>query len=348
MIEKMKDYNKRLVNLKLRRQDVMTKAFSVSDSFKRNQYGEAITYTLEAMEPIDAAYTNNTYEACEKIQVHLKKGLSEYNIDVAFRYQGSVPTNTHIKLYSDVDLLTIHEGFVTLEPPQKPAYPYVGNPVTDLKDMRLKIYRILDSVYSAAKIDDSGSKALTISGGSLNRTVDIVSCNWYDSVNYSNTKDSDYRGINVLDRDNDRRILNFPFMHIYYINSKDSIVNGNEKRLIRLLKTLRYDSDVDIKVSSYDIASLVYRMDNSVLMASKLKRLDLLDNCNLFLQKVISDSSFRDNLEVANGTRKIFCDDGAKLSEVVKLQKELGELIQDINSSVKPLYETLNKAEVNY
>ncbi|MCE7865195.1 MAG: hypothetical protein DYG99_16805 [Bacteroidetes bacterium CHB5] len=344
----MRDYYKRLDNLKQRRQDVLTKAFSVSESFKRNQYGEAITYTLEAMEPIDANYTRNTYEACEKIQGHLKKGLLEYQIEVSFRYQGSVPTNTHIKLYSDVDLLTIHEGFVTLEPPQTPTYPYQGNPVADLKDMRSKVYRILDSVYSAAKIDDSGSKALTISGGSLNRTIDLISCNWYDSVKYSETNDADYRGVNVLDRDNDRRILNYPFMHIYWINTKDAEVNGNVKRLIRLLKTLRSDADEEIKVSSYDIASLVFRMDTSLLMASKLKRLDLLDNCNLFLKRVISDSAYRDSLNVANSTRKIFCGDGAKLPEVVKLQKELNELIQDINLSVKPLYEALNKAEVIY
>jgi hypothetical protein len=344
----MKDYYKRLEHLKQRRQDVLTKAFSVSESFKRNQYGEAITYTLEAMEPIDESYTRNTYDACERIQGHLKKGLSEYKIEAAFRYQGSVPTNTHIKLYSDIDLLTIHEGFVTLEPPQKPTYPYQGNPVANLKDMRNKVYRILDSVYSAAKIDDSGSKALNISGGSLNRTIDLIFCNWYDSVKYTETADADYRGINLLDRDNDRRILNFPFMHIYFINTKDVQVSGNVKRLIRLLKTLRSDADEEIKVSSYDIASLVFRMDNSLLMASKLKRLDLLDNCNSFLKKVISDSTFRDSLHVANSTRTIFCDDGAKLAEVVKLQKELNELIQDINSSVKPLYDALGGAEVIY
>lgn len=344
----MKDYNKRLDSLRQRRQDVLTKAFSVSESFKRNQYGEAITYTLEAMEPIDATYTRNTFEACEKIQGHLKKGLLEYKIDVDFRYQGSVPTNTHIKLYSDIDLLTIHERFVTLEPPQKPTIPYQGNPIEDLKDMRRKMYRILDSVYSAAKIDDSGSKALTISGGSLNRTVDIISCNWYDSVNYTNSKDPDYRGIYVLDRDNDRRILNYPFMHMYWINQKDAAVHGNEKRLIRLLKTLRSDSDEEINVSSYDVASLIFRMEDSLLLTSKLKRLDLLGNCSQFLQRIISDANYRDSLYVANGTRKIFCEEGAKLNEVVKLQRELDELIDDINLSVKPLYETLNKAEIDY
>lgn len=344
----MKDYNKRIQNLRARRQDSITKAFSVSESFRRNQYGEAISYALESMEEIDPQYTRNTYEACEKVWGHLKSGLAEAKIDADHRYQGSVPTNTHIKNYSDIDLLAIHQGFITLEPPQKPTYPYQGDPVEDLKSMRVKMYRILDSVYSAAKIDDSGSKALTISGGSLNRTIDIISCNWYDSVKFSETNDEDYRGVNILDRDKNRRILNYPFMHIYWINHKDTAVNGNEKRLIRLLKTLRSDADEEIKLSSYDIASLVFRMDDSSLILPHRQRLELLERCDSYLANVIVSPALRDSLNVANGTRKIFCDDGAKLGEVIKLKKELRDLIDDIAVAIRPLYETIQKADLNY
>lgn len=344
----MKDYTKKIQNLRSRRQDSITKAFSVSESFKRNQYGDPISYALESMEPIDQQYTHNTYTACEKVWGHIKNGLAEANIDADYRYQGSVPTNTHIKNYSDIDLLTIHQGFITLEPPQKPMFPYQGDPVQDLKSMRSKTYRILDSVYSAATIDDTGSKAISISGGSLNRKIDVITCNWYDSLKFSETKDEDYRGVNILDRDKNSRILNYPFLHIYWINYKDGKVNGNEKRLIRLLKTLRSDADETINLSSYDIASLVYRMDDSSLTLSPRQRLELLERCEAFLAKIISDSVFRDSLYVVNGTRKIFSNDGAVLSELVKLKRELTELIEDIGIAIRPLYETIEKAEVYY
>jgi len=344
----MKDYNKRIQNLRARRQDAITKAFSVSDSFERNQYGESITYALESMEQISPEYTQNTYKACEKVQGHIQPGLREHGIYSDFRYQGSVPTNTHIKNYSDIDLLTIYTGFYTLEPPQIPSNPYYGDPVEDLKNMRVKIFRILDSVYPAADIDNTGSKALTISGGSLNRKIDIISCNWYDTLKHTETKDEDYRAIQILDRDKNARIMNKPFMHIYWINYKDLQVNGNEKRLIRLLKTLRSDADEEIKVSSYDIASLVFRMENASLLVNPRQRLDLLQRCDDFLARVITDSTFRDSLYVANNTRKIFCDDGCKLNELVKLKRELHELIEDINTSLRPLYETIQKAELNY
>jgi hypothetical protein len=344
----MANYTNKLEKLKNRRQDIITKAFSVNESFNKKTYGESTTYALEAMEEISADYTNNTYKQVERVQNQLKPGLKEYGINVDFRYQGSVPTNTHIKLYSDIDLLTIHQKFFTLEPPLQPTYPYFGDTLADLKELRSKTFRILDTVFTACDIDDTGSKALTISGGSLNRKIDIISSNWHNSVRYHNSNDEDYRGVKILDRENNREILNFPFMHIYWINHKDNEVGGNEKRVIRLLKSIKADADEEINVSSYDIASLVFRMDNSYLLTNRNQRILLIKNTNEFLIKVINDATFRESLDVANGTRRIFCKDGAKLEEVVKLQKEVEALVFEITRELKPLYENLEKSNLYY
>lgn len=344
----MADYSKKLENLKARRQDSITKSFSVTESFNKRAYGSSTTYALEAMEEISREYTNNTYKQVERVQNQLKPGLKEYGIDVEFRYQGSVPVNTHIKLYSDIDLLTIHQRFYSLEPPLVPAYPYNGDPLADLKDMRIKTFRILDTVFTACDIDDKGSKALTISGGSLNRKIDIIASNWYNSVSYDKYTLETNRGINILDRDNNRRITNYPFLHMYYINEKDQQVGGNEKRLIRLLKSIKADADEDIKVSSYDIASLVYRMDNALLVTTKNERVRLLQNCNHYFSKLLNNSVLRDSLYVANGTRKIFASDGVKVAELAKLNKELESLIIEIAGEIKPLYDTIEKANLYY
>lgn len=346
-----KDYKNRLENLKARRQDEITKAFSVSEGFNFNKYGDSITYVLESMEPILPAYTENTYKACEKVQNHLKPGLNEKGIEVEFRYQGSVPTNTHIKNYSDIDLLVINKAFHTLEPPQQPAFPFKGEPVDELKTMRKHIFTILDSVYSTAEIDDEGSKALNISGGSLNRSIDIISANWFHSLKYSETNNSVHRGVNILDRDKNRRITNYPFLHIFHIDNKDAQTNGSLKRLIRFVKTLKADAKLegrDINISSYDIASLIYRMENVSLLVPEHKPLLLLQNCNRYFLEIINNSTFRDNLYTPNGTRKIFCDEGAKLEEFKKFQNELNDIIQDVLSDIKPLFENLEKAETNY
>lgn len=344
----MADYTRKLEKLKARRQDNITKAFSVNESFNKKSYGTSTTCALEAMEEIDKNYTSNTYKQVERVQNQLKPGLKEYGIDVDFRYQGSVPTNTHIKLYSDIDLLTIHKSFYSLEPPLTPTYPYQGDPLADLKELRSKTFRILDTVFTACEIDDTGSKALKICGGSLNRKIDIIACNWHDTFMYDKSKDEDYRGIKILDRDNNRRLSNLPFMHIYWINQKDAQVGGNEKRLIRLLKSIKADADEDINVSSYDIASLVFKMEDSLLLVGKNERLKLLQHCNLYFNKLINDIAFREGLYVANSTRKIFCSDGVKIDELVKLKKEVEFLISEIVGEIKPLYDTIEKANIYY
>jgi hypothetical protein len=344
----MPDYNKKLVNLKARRQDSSTRLFSLKESFNTIGFGVATKYALEAMEAISKDYTANTYKICQKVQSHLKPGLKEYGIEVSFRFQGSVPTDTHIKNYSDIDMLTLHEGFYSLQAPQVPSSPYLGNPLEDLKEMRKKIFRILDTVYSAADIDDTGSKALSISGGSLDRKIDIIASNWLNTNKYVETNDEDYRHVYILDRDKNQRIENAPFMHIYWINYKDTLVGGSEKRLIRLLKSLKSDADAPIKVSSYDIASLVYRIADSELRVEKNQHLKLLLNCNQYLLKVIYDESFRESLYVANGLRKIFCPEGANVLEVTKLQKEVLELILQISAEVRPVYSSIENANIYY
>lgn len=343
----MADYRVKNQKLQSRRFDTDSRTFSLSESYYKKAYGESTTYALESMLPISRTYTENTYKACERIQNQLKPGLKEYDIDVSFQYQGSVPADIHIKLYSDIDMLTLHERFYSLQPPQVVPNPYKGNPLDDLQELRKKTYRILDTVYPACKIDDTSSKCLTISGGSLNRTIDIIPSNWYNALIYANNPTPNNRGIMILDRDKNERIINFPFLHIYWIDEKDRRVNGNERRMIRLLKSLKADADEEIKVSSYDIASLIYRMEDHGLQVGH-NRLKLLQNTNEYLLKVINDNSFREGLYVANGTRKIFCDEGAKATEVAKLQRELQELIVEIAREIRPLNETIDRSSIYY
>jgi hypothetical protein len=344
----MANYSKKLEQLKMRRQDNETRLFSLNENFNKKTYGESTTYALEAMSEISKTYTENTYKQVERVQNQLTKGLAEYGIFVDFRFQGSVPTNTHIKLYSDFDLLTLHQRFYVLQPPLTPSFPYTGDPLADLKELRSKTYRILDTVFESCKVEDTSSKAITISGGSLNRKIDVVASNWYDSINYRNHPNEVNRGIQILDNKKNEQIINFPFLHIYFLNEKDKIVNGNEKRIIRLLKSLKADADFEIKISSYDIASLVFTMENSLLTVSGLERLRLLNNTTQYLDKVINDTTFRDGLNVANGTRKIFCAEGAKVEDVVLLNNELKTLIKEIAIELTKHFTTIEKSSIYY
>jgi len=68
-------------------------------------------YIKIAMTEVDSSYTQRSKEAGERVKDHLQKELT----NVTYKYQGSVMTDTHIKGYSDIDLLTICEKFYSLD-----------------------------------------------------------------------------------------------------------------------------------------------------------------------------------------------------------------------------------------
>ena len=103
MIQKKmkKNYTQRLEKLKNRRLDEQLQKAVLSKSFSDIRIGESVKYALESMSPIDPSYTRNTYLASENIRNNLTKGLNSKGLIVEYRHQGSVETDTHIKLHSD-------------------------------------------------------------------------------------------------------------------------------------------------------------------------------------------------------------------------------------------------------
>ena len=89
-------------------QEITTKFFSDNPDVK---YNDVLKYITLAMNGVSPEYTNKSREAGEKVKLHLQDIL----LDVEYQYQGSVMTNTHIKGYSDIDLLVISNKFHTID-----------------------------------------------------------------------------------------------------------------------------------------------------------------------------------------------------------------------------------------
>lgn len=154
------DYIKKLDTLKKRRQglesitkstDYVSEQTGMYDEFPNHVFFEAfeqinespiIKYIIGAMEPVDQKYTMNTFDQGKRVINQLSK-LKDEGYNFSFEYQGSVVSNTHIKAHSDIDILVLHAGFFTLESPLKPEYPYKGDPVKDLCDLREASYNLL-------------------------------------------------------------------------------------------------------------------------------------------------------------------------------------------------------------
>ncbi|RZK20230.1 MAG: hypothetical protein EOO43_11275, partial [Flavobacterium sp.] len=174
---------------------------SFSDEISNISSNETLVFVRYAMKGVEPAYTKKSLEAGENAKKHLERK----NLKANYRFQGSVMTDTHIKGYSDIDMLTIADQFyhwdstevdryLTEQPlrntltvneiekleKEKAIKPYEGKGMDDLKNLRLSAESVLSSVYVIC--NTSGAKSIKIRNQDLHRDVDVVFASWYDNV----------------------------------------------------------------------------------------------------------------------------------------------------------------------
>jgi hypothetical protein len=351
----MKTYSQRLSDLKKRRTgfDPIFESVSFAEAGSRRaekyatiREADTIKYALGMMQPIDPDYTANTIKEGDRIREQLKCGLADTGVCPEFEYQGSVTSDTHIRRFSDIDLLTIHGRFFTVEPPQKVRIAYQGNPLQDLIALRKDCVAVLKSAFPAATVDNAGSKSITVSGGSLRRKVDVVPANWYDTNDYALTGLGFYRGVMILDKDVPVRVKNQPFLHNKRIGDKDLRVGGAVRMAIRLLKTLRYDSEIKIDVSSFDIAGLIYNIPDDHLIFQPGYELNIIENVLAYLHYVLRDKAYQNSLMSVDGSRKVFGSPGTDERNVILLANEVYDLYQNVLEELNKMNRKLATARI--
>lgn len=297
-------------------------------AFSATEVDRDYRYLVESMQPIDPEYTENTFAEADRVRSQLATRLpSKYSAE--FDYQGSVTSDTHIRIHSDIDLLAVHSGFISLDPEALNINPYTGNSMTELLAMRSDTAIALRAAYREATVGATPGKAIAISGGSLRRKIDVIVGNWWHSATYQQYKQKVVRGINILDSKVPRQLKNLPFLHNYRIDEKDNRTRGLRK-VIRLLKTLKYDAEPELKISSYDIAALAWNMSTEALAVTEGNYLQLARNAAAELKKWIDQPLLRATLDVPNTTRKVFCPEGAAIAGLASLHSELHELLASI------------------
>ena len=309
--------------------------------------GSAVRYAVGAMARVDPKYTEVTYQQGDRVQSQLKRAFDECGIGCDFEYQGSVTNDTHIKSHSDIDLLAITQRFTVLEHPQKPRVPYDGNPAADLKEIRTASSQGLRKAFPAAEVDDKGSKSVAISGGSLSRKIDVVPANWYDTNAFANSQAKRYRAIQVLDVKTGQFIKNAPFMHNYLLAQRDQQVAGGLRKVVRLMKSLRYDSG-NVSLSSYDLAAIGYVMPEHQLLTAPGEELALWSRLKSFLDLLAEDDDFRGDMLVPDESRHIFVDGHATLAGLNELRGEVSDLVEAVCSDRQKSFHRLAEARVAY
>lgn len=336
----------RLDRLRARRIDAIEKQATLNEVYDRmaSESSSAVKYAIGAMQPIDPDYTANTYREGDRVKNQIEKaGLACW-----FEYQGSVTSDTHIKARSDIDLLTLSCRFVTVDSPGPVGNPYRGNTLDDLMALRRDSTLVMQNKFPEATVDSSGAKSVSIEGGSLRRKIDVVSSNWRNTVAYERSGQQRDRGVDVLDAKVRTTVQNLPFLHNDRIHTKDQRSLGGLRKAIRLLKSLRYDSTRGVDLSSYDIAAIAYRMEDSELFVVRGAELLLVERCKRHLDFLAANTALRESLYVPNETRKIFCSEGASLNGLNQLRVEVDQLRHEIENDLTRSFRKLAEARIAY
>lgn len=315
-----------------RRTPAENRSILAMEAFKK-EFDEYTRYAITAMKQIDPTYTQKLIEQGNRIENQLQKRLQAEYPDIEFRRQGSVSNNTHIRYSSDVDVLVLIDKFHFLEEPLKPSRPYKGDPDQDLLDLREYCVQHLDKAFPEANIDNEGANSIEIEGGSLYCKVDVVPASWLDTVNFTTYGNEFYRGVQILNKKEKKRNKNYPFLYNHLLDLQDQERNGIPRMMIRLLKTLKADAldeGNEIDFSSYDIASLVYRLPDSYLPPYN-QPLSIINNLLSWIYDVYQNQNLQNELKVIDDSRVIF-DKNYKLTELASLYKELYELYENMNS----------------
>jgi hypothetical protein len=315
-------------------------------------YSDVLTFVRMAMKSVDFDYTKRSKDAGERAKEHLDRELN----DVAFRFQGSVMTNTHIKGHSDIDLLTICDKFYTWDRYNSNRYltesslrsrlytsqiaklesettgaGYAGDTLSDLRQLRNDSEAILRKKYLIC--DTSGAKSIKITNQDLKRDVDVVIANWYDDVKSIINDKGEYRGVQVYDKDrHEKGDTDFPFLSIKRINERGDYTDGRLRKMIRFLKNIKAFSEYEIDLSSFDINAICY--DIAVSSYQYAPFTELVKVLYAQLKSICTNENHANEICSVDEREYIFRGNPGKLNNVKMIFRELEKIYSDLRQQI--------------
>lgn len=346
------DFSSRIGRVNARRSGTSTAALTKSASFAEHSSildsvvqgyqsktrSKNFQYALISMQEVDANYTAISYREAERVAKQLDSGLLRNGKVVTVELQGSLPLNVHLRRVSDVDMLVWPWSFFVYDSYGVAASSYAAstsNAVSEITALHSESCQVLRSAFPAAKVDDTGAKCITMSEGSLLREIDVVPSVLYRTANFQRTGNDEDRGVQIYDKEKSVLITNFPFKVRALINAKDGRTGGGCKKAIRLLKNMKEDADSIIALSSFDIMSLVYAMQDSALVHQSYYEGKVVASLQNWFYSLAHNENHLRTLDVVDGSRKIV-QSAADVAAVTQMSEELNMLVLRIAQELQP------------
>lgn len=172
--------------------------------------------------------------------------------------QGSYANNTNVRTESDVDIAVVEESVFRTEYRSGITDTNYGFSVAPAPSKKFK-----DEVQEAlvAKFGNDverGDKSVKVHGNTYRKDADTVPCRRYRDYRNDFFNDADnYVGGIVIYPDSGGMIINYPEQHIDNGRQKNTATNGYFKKMVRIIKKMRYLMEDRNISSASDVGSFV-------------------------------------------------------------------------------------------
>ncbi|NNB51439.1 hypothetical protein [Pseudomonas fragi] len=325
--------------------------FKAKEVFESLQESDGVKYAIGAMTAVEQKYTEISIKEGERVAASLARDLDGQEFKVDTRLQGSVGLDVHIKGYSDVDMLVLVKDTILVQTPQIVPNSYIDaldqRPMPSIVgDLRARAEIILTNNFPKVDVNVNGAKSISLEGGSLARKVDIVPAAWYHTVDFQSSRLDHHIAVKIYNKHESSLFVNYPFLNRKKINDADDMVDGNLKRIVRLMKTLQSDAVGQAKesiknINSFDVLSIAYDMRSQLFIPS-YRQLGLVEILRARLEYLLEDEAYRKNMDTPDLTRKVFDNDN-KLEALAWLFIDCNDLADSLVKEINPYSSTYDK-----
>lgn len=271
----------------------------------------AIRMVIDAIKPFGFRETRSSVEPMySDTYAYFQELQSEYGTrKIKVFLQGSYANNTNVRTQSDVDIAVVEED--TFQTIYRTGVSDSNYGFTTAAS-RPKTFK--DEVEDALKNKfgndvERQNKSIKINGNTYRKDADGVPCRRFKDYrnDFSNNPLNFIGGI-VIVADSGERIINYPEQHIQNGKEKNVATNYYYKKMVRIMKKMRYlMKDFGINsaknVSSFALESLMWNIPNEKFLEYKAyRKVYMFDNLVNFLKSnLYSLSSYKE----ANGIKSL-------------------------------------------
>ena len=280
-----------------------------------DQCQRAINMIKESLEKIGYKKEGQTQKKYSDLPYYKINMASENQYDLTIFVQGSYANNTNVKGDSDIDIAVVRENVFRGEYRTGISGKNYGfQPAThDALEFKKIIFKALYDKFGNDTVRKN--KSILIKGNYSRKQADVV-----PPLRYRNYKQDYYNDENnfkpgvLITTDDGQEIINYPEIHLENGRRKNIITNYYFKKIVRIMKELKYLMEEEgynsaSKINSFLIESLLWNVPDVLFLNEEEYSAKFIGIVNYLLDNKESIIQFKE----VNGIKLLIEDDEERL-----------------------------------